>query len=268
VFRRTGPLLLTLVFVAMLAGGATAATQSPTFVRTDYPQLGTSQVVADFNRDGKPDLAGTGAQSAAVVLANGPGTFGPRVEYPVARQAQDVAAGDFNGDTNPDLVVTLNDPQLGLALLTGTGTGTFNAPAYFPNNSGFDSPAAADLDSDGRKDLAIAGDSSRVYRLYGLGNGTFVQQPTITLTADTLGVDATDIDVADFNHDSIQDLVVAIALNGSRTAILLGNADGTFRPPLILTDPNLNVPPYQAWPTTTGTVSRTLRSASPTGTRG
>ncbi len=68
----------------------------------------------------------------------------------------------------------------------------------------------------------------------------------MTLTADTFGVDGTDIDVADFNGDTIQDLVVAITLNGSRTAVLIGNGDGTFRPPLIITEPNANVPQYQA----------------------
>ena len=91
-----------------------------------------------------------------------------------------------------------------------------------------------------------------------------MQQPTITLTADTLGVDGTDIDIADFNGDAIQDLVVAIGLNGSRTAILIGNGDGTFRPPLILTDPTLNVPRRSRSATTTATASRTSRSASPT----
>ena len=51
-----------------------------------------------------------------------------------------------------------------------------------------------------------------------------------------------DIDVADFNRDSIQDLVVALSTDGSRLAILIGNGDGTFRAPLIYIDPNLNVP--------------------------
>jgi hypothetical protein len=56
----------------------------------------------------------------------------------------------------------------------------------------------------------------------------------------------TDIDVADFNGDSIQDLVVAVPHNGSRTAILIGNGDGTFRTPLVLTSPQLNAPQQQA----------------------
>ncbi|MEP6665913.1 MAG: FG-GAP-like repeat-containing protein, partial [Nocardioidaceae bacterium] len=41
-------------------------------------------------------------------------------------------------------------------------------------------------------------------------------------------------------------LVVAIALNGSRTAILIGTGDGTFQQPLIITEPGLRVPQYQA----------------------
>ncbi|HEV8563021.1 MAG TPA: FG-GAP-like repeat-containing protein, partial [Actinophytocola sp.] len=43
-----------------------------------------------------------------------------------------------------------------------------------------------------------------------------------------------------------QDLVVAIATNGSRTAVLLGDGNGAFGQPLILADPGLNVPQYVA----------------------
>ena len=69
--------------------------------------------------------------------------------------------------------------------------------------------------------------------------------PRSLLTADTLFVDGTDIDIADLNGDTIQDLVVAIPTNGSRTAILLGNGDGTFQQARILTEPGLRVPQFQ-----------------------
>lgn len=302
-------LSLTLLVVLVLSlSAASVFAQSPTFVRTDYLGLGNNQVAADFNGDGRLDLAGQGAKSAAVMLGNGDGTFGTRVEYPVASWNQDLAAGDFNGDGKLDLVVTINEPQISLSLLTGNGDGTFGAPVNFPNTSGFDSPtivatdlnndfkldlvighqvacytapctvartitvmlglgdgtfqpakeidigietakiAVGDFNRDGFKDLGIASSRARVSLLLGVGDGTFNQQPTLTLiTENNLGMDATDIDVADLNGDTIEDLVVAVALNGSKTAILTGNGDGTFRqPPLLITEPGINVPQYQA----------------------
>lgn len=296
---------LYLTFAASLSVLSVSA-QTASFARTDYPLIGNSHVVGDFNGDGNPDLAGPGGDSASVMLGNGDGTFRPKAQYPAGGPAQDLAAGDFNGDGRLDLIVTINDPQTGLSLLAGRGDGTFNAPATMPNTTGLDSPAvaAADLDNDGAldavvahaigcytapcqtgwtislvfgngdgtfqpsrevvvgtgmseiavgdfnrdgaKDLAIAGDSSRVYVMLGLGNGSFAPQQTLTLTPDTFGVDATDVDVADFNGDALQDLVVAIGLNGSRTAILIGRGDGTFGPPSIIAEPNQRVPLYQS----------------------
>jgi hypothetical protein len=301
-------LALATVLVACLASAtaAGASTQAPTFARADYPQIGGHFVAADFNGDGRLDLAGGAVKAVAVLLNNGSGGFAARAEFPVADFQQDLAAGDFNGDGNVDIAVTINNPQIGVSLLAGNGDGTFDPAVNLPNTAGADSPAivATDLDGDaqldlviahsmacyvvacatselmsvlmgngdgtfqparliqvgrgmakiavgdfnrdGIKDLAIAGDSSRLYRLYGVGDGTFVQQPTNTLTADTFGVTGSDVDVADFNGDAIQDLVVVIGTNGSRTAVLIGNADGSFRAPLILTDANLSIPQHAA----------------------
>ena len=297
---------IVLVSLSLVLFQISASAQTASFARTDYPILGNNHIVADLNADGIPDLAGTGLNSASVMLGNGDGTFRAKVNYPAGGQTQDLAAGDFNGDGRIDLVVSLNDLEFSLSLLTGNGNGTFNAPVNFENTAAQeDSPAvvATDLDNDGRldvvlahaiacfispcvtartitvmlgfgdgtfqipfdievgtgmsrivvgdfnrdgiKDLGIAGDSSQVYTLLGVGNGTFLKQPTITLTADTLFVDGTDIDIADLNGDTIQDLVVAIPTNGSRTAILLGNGDGTFQPARILTEPGLRVPQFQ-----------------------
>jgi hypothetical protein len=294
-----------LLFSVISLGQITVSAQNASFSRTDFPFLGNNNTVADVNGDAIPDLIGTGLNSAFVMIGNGNGSFRTKVAYPTGGSAQDVAAGDFNGDGTVDLAVSINDPAIMLSLLIGNGDGTFRAPINVANTSQADSPAivATDLDNDGRldvvlshvigcftapciastnisvllgfgdgtfqqpididvgtgmsriavgdfnrdgrKDLAIAGDNSQVYTLLGVGNGTFLQQPTITLTADTLFVDGTDIDVADLNRDTIEDLVVAIPLNGSRTAILLGRGDGSFGPPSILTEPRLRVPQYQ-----------------------
>ena len=304
--RRCSFLVPAAVLVVCLASAAPATAQTPAFARADHPQIGGHFVAADFNGDGRLDLAGSAATAAVVLLNNGSGGFGARAQFPVDGNMQDLTAADFDGDGNVDLAVTINNQQIGLALLAGNGDGTFDPAVNLPNAAGADSPAivATDLDGDARvdlviahsmacyvapcvtselmsvlmgngdgtfqparlvqvgrgmakiavgdfnrdgvKDLAIAGDSSRLYRMYGVGDGTFVQQPTITLTLDTFGVAGTDVDVADFNGDAIQDLVVVIGTNGSRTAVLIGNADGTFRPPLILTDANLSIPQHAA----------------------
>ena len=84
------------------------------------PLLGNTHIAADLNADGRPDLAGAGANAVSVMLGNGDGTFRPKTDFPVGTQTQAVAAGDFNSDATVDLVVTLDSPQFNLALLTGT----------------------------------------------------------------------------------------------------------------------------------------------------
>jgi hypothetical protein len=50
---------------------ATASAQSPMLARRDYPSLGSDPLVADFNGDGKLDLAGLGVKAAVLMLGNG-----------------------------------------------------------------------------------------------------------------------------------------------------------------------------------------------------
>ena len=216
-----------------------ASAQVATFTTQQYPLLGNTHIAADLNADGKPDLAGAGANAVSVMLGNGDGTFRPKTDFPLGMQTQAVAAGDFNSDGRVDLMVTLNTPQFSLALLTGTGTGTFNAPTFFPNTSGFDSPAiaATDLNGDGRLDLVVMHTIScftapcRAARsitiLLGNGNGTFQTPSEIDV-----GTGPMAMAVLDLNRDGIKD--VAIGGGNTELSILLGVGNGTFtRQPVV-----------------------------------
>ena len=157
-WRSAHPAIALFVFgVACATTFNEASAQVATFTTRQYPLLGNTHIAADLNTDGKPDLAGAGANAVSIMLGNGDGTFRPKTDFPIGMQTQAVVAGDFNSDGRVDLMVTLDTPQFSLALLTGTGTGTFNAPIFFPNTSGFDSPAiaATDLNGDGKLDLVV-----------------------------------------------------------------------------------------------------------------
>src|SRR5436190_19424952 len=84
---------------------------APSFAAADEFTVGlvpTSLVTADFNGDGKPDIAVSDQDGVSVLLGKGGGTFQSAVNYRSGGRADypdSLAVGDFNGDAKPDLVV-------------------------------------------------------------------------------------------------------------------------------------------------------------------
>ncbi len=202
-----------------------------------FPAGGVSPAVtvADFNRDGKPDLAVANAGSGgrvAVLLGNGDGTFGAAVNSPTGFPSPySLTAADFNSDSKPDLAVSNQDSPGIVSVLLGNGDGTFGAAVEFAVGVSPLHMAVGDFNSDGKPDLAVANaDSANVLILLGNGDGTFQ-----SATNFAVGFDARAPAVGDFNSDGKPDLAVA---NGrsNNNQVLLNNGTGnslSFQPAVI-----------------------------------
>lgn len=195
----------------------------------------TNIVVADFNGDGKQDIARVG-NGLEVLLGNGDGTF-VLVPNSARTGAADLAAGDFNGDGKIDLLATgLNSITVAL----GNGDGTFRPPFSQSAGPNPGKVALADFNGDGIIDLAIQNasqldtpDSNTVAIYLGKGDGTFSFSTNLDAGKDPVAIVA-----GDFNADGFADLAIQLLdewriAGPGHIAILLGKGDGTFAPAVI-----------------------------------
>jgi hypothetical protein len=192
-----------------------------------------SVAVADFNRDGKLDLATANSytNNVSVLLGLGDGTFAPHRDFSAMQGVNSVAVGDLNGDGNPDIVTA--DYIAGVvSVLLGNGDGTFQAQKTFAAGCVPFYAAVIDLNGDGKPDLAVANGqcnlmtdmTDSVNILLGNGDGTF--QPFVGYPT---GADGVYVAAEDFNGDGLPDLAISNS-KGNSISILLGNGDGTLRP--------------------------------------
>jgi hypothetical protein len=187
--------------------------------------------IADFNQDGKPDLAVAAGTRVDVMLSNGDGTFtaapGSPVQVPSppyddfgSPYVGPVTVGDFNHSGHPGLAVAEFQNEAAVILL-GNGNGTFTpSSATFANSPGEPTSAiqAADFNADGNLDLVLINQISGLSCVdLGYGKGAFN-------TAGDLypGGTGAGVTVGDFNGDGKLDIAVA------GVTVWLGNGDGTF----------------------------------------
>jgi hypothetical protein len=184
----------------------------------------TMLAIADFNRDGIPDIAANGS-SGQVLLGNGDGTFRSGLSLPAGIQM--LLAGDFNNDGTPDLAILATS---GIGIMLGNGDGTFKPALFYRARPGA-KLATADFNNDGRLDLAEVSPAptGMLARIFlGNGDGTLA---TPLDTAINLGkADGPDGVVAvDFNADGNVDLAMTIPTGG--ITILSGKGSGKFGAP-------------------------------------
>ncbi|MFN7944378.1 MAG: FG-GAP-like repeat-containing protein [Blastocatellia bacterium] len=181
-------------------------------------------VAADFNGDGKPDLAATseGGNKVSVRFNDGAGGLGAATDYTVGIRPYSLAAGDFNGDGKPDLIAA-NNSEPTLSVLLNNGLGGFTA-SNLTLSSNPSSVAVADFDGDNRADIAALV-SGKVVILRNNGLGGFLSPLEITISGFPFS-----IVVADFNGDGRPDLAVG---NDSTAAfsLIINNGAGNFAAP-------------------------------------
>lgn len=172
---------------------------------------------ADFNGDGKTDLALSPLYSSVVqvLLGNGDGTFAPAVEY-AAGTSGSVVTTDFNGDGVADLLLGGQHT----ATLLGNGDGTFGAPAVYAIGQSF--AVAGFFNRDAVPDV-VAGDYTGIGVAFGKRDGTLRAGRSYPA-----GYLAGSVASADFDQDGHADLAVGGATIAPYVSVLLGDGEGGF----------------------------------------
>ena len=142
------------------------------------------------------------------------------------------AAGDFNKDTNLDVVLANTKSGTPVTLL-GNGNGTFRSPVVSQGfTTAYFEMVVGDFNRDGLPDLVVSDGAQNFQTAFGTGNGSF--RPGSPFQAP--GYLTTALLTADLNGDGKLDLIAtndggyAIGGCSSRSSldVLTGNGDGTF----------------------------------------
>ncbi|WP_257459426.1 FG-GAP repeat domain-containing protein [Archangium lipolyticum] len=191
-----------------------------------------SAAVADFNRDGKLDIAVTHSancgsenvcKSVGVLLNKGDGTFQDQLFVPVGDYpAHALEVTDLNLDLIPDLVVTTEGGFGGeVSALLGRGDGTFHnktrpGPAV---GNGANWMTLADINRDGVQDVLVAfGGDNRLGLYLGRSDGSLAWPP-VSLYPQPQGGWLQGLTASDFDKDGFKDVAV---LTGTGVQMLWG----------------------------------------------
>jgi hypothetical protein len=192
-----------------------------------YPAVDDSNDIAvgDLNGDGAPDLVVVSEGSALnnttidLYLNDGSGAFTHRTTTGGSAPAR-VVLTDLNGDGSPDLAMTNGWGANDISVVLNNGDGTFAAGTDVhlgETGSLAGGLAAADLNGDGSKDLAVgwqnlATNAGTVSLFMNDGNGGFAGTPTDLIVADPnegQSMSAPQVAAGELNGDANVDLVAA-----------------------------------------------------------
>lgn len=178
--------------------------------------------VADFNNDGKVDIAQTnGGTGIYIVMGNGNGTFAAMSLAIVGTNTAGILAGDINGDGILDLAVGEYNNSQPTRILLGNGNGSFRSASSVAMGISPGSHIFGDFNGDGKMDIAGSdGIGNTIYASLGNGDGTFATATSYTPPGGT-GI----LTGGDYNRDGYGDFAVNTTLG---VKIYSGSASGAF----------------------------------------
>jgi len=178
---------------------------------------------ADFNKDGKMDLAVPSGGSFSILLGNGAGGFAPPTQIATA-PASSIRAADFNLDGKPDLAMVSEGLNGKTSVVLGDGLGGFGAPLQLSLGTFHSDLAVDDFNNDGKPDLAViispqepfpSQPRSNIAVLLGDGTGGF--GPPVNLSAER---NTSRIITADLTGDTRPDIIAASQVFNNLTVAL------------------------------------------------
>jgi FG-GAP-like repeat len=188
--------------------------------------------IADFDADGRPDLAvpnsdwnatAGGASVASILRGFGNGSFGSVQSYTAgAWLPVGLAVGDFDGDGRPDIATSNWQSQQAYVLSNQGGAMSFDSPVATNLDGDASSIAAGDMNDDGQDDLIVntpigiallrgGSGGAALYDTLGVGTGTSMHAQLV-----------------DIDEDGALDLVSVVADLEDRIIVFHGAGDGSF----------------------------------------
>ena len=196
--------------------------------------------VADFNNDGRPDLAilNQTSNNVTVLEGNGDGTFTefPKSPLPVGNVAVAIASGSLAGSTGPALAI-VNQKDNTVTVYLGNGDGTFVQPSQSPLTTS-NTPsgvAIADFVQQSSGGIAVTNTASGTVTVFvDLGNGLFTKA-----LEPAAGTNPGAIVAGDFASNTFPDIVVANNLSGIAGLVTL-----LISPTSAISNPAIAQQPY------------------------